>query len=182
LSHILNYDSYQSPKDIRQIEYKRFCVEIESIFSDNQLEKNPLIEPEKYALIKNVARNKLSPDAEDLVKKSLKAISDRVSRNRLSGFENANHNSASFQRKVRRQRIQLFPRFEDFDRVRNGFVTKSQFRRVLVDLDLESLLNELECKTLCEKFCVQIGNRDDIDYNTFCDTVYEIGGFEYRRP
>jgi hypothetical protein len=78
--------------------------------------------------------------------------------------------------------MQLFPKFEDFDRVKNGFVSKNQFRRVLSDLDLATLLNELEFKNICDKFRVQIGTRDDIDYVTLCDTLYALGGFEYRRP
>ena len=83
---------------------------------------------------------------------------------------------------MRRYRLQLFPKFEDFDRVKNGFVTINQFKRVLSDLDLGSLLTDIEFKNLCDKFKVQIGNRDDIDYGELCDTLYSLGGFEHRRP
>lgn len=76
----------------------------------------------------------------------------------------------------------MFPRFEDFDRVKNGFISQNQFRRVLSDLDLATLLTEIEFKKICEKFCVQIGTRDDVDYNSFCESLYHLGGFEYRAP
>lgn len=76
----------------------------------------------------------------------------------------------------------MYPKFEDFDRVKNGFVSQNQFRRVLNDLDLAPALNEMEFKNLCDKFRVQIGTRDDIDYITLNDTLYQIAGFDYRMP
>lgn len=78
--------------------------------------------------------------------------------------------------------MQIFPRFEDFDRVKNGNVSQNQFRRVLNDLNLVSLLKDAELDCIMKRFCIRIGTRDDVNYVSFCDKVYEIGSFEYRKP
>ena len=87
------------------------------------------------------------------------------------------------QKKVRAQRMQIFPRFEDFDQVKNGYVSQNQFRRVLNDLNLVTLMKDIELDAVMRKFCVRIGHsREDVNYVSFCDTVYELGKFEYRKP
>lgn len=78
--------------------------------------------------------------------------------------------------------MQLFPRFEDFDRVKNGNVSINQFRRVLNDLNLVSLLTELELESIIKKYSIRIGTNDDVNYVSFCDKIYELGSFEYRKP
>jgi hypothetical protein len=84
--------------------------------------------------------------------------------------------------KVHARRLQLFPSFEDFDRVRNGHVTENQFLRALNDLCLLALLTGLEKDNLLEKFRVRIGGRDDIDYITFCHELNALAGFEAGIP
>ncbi len=83
---------------------------------------------------------------------------------------------------VHARRLQLFPLFEDFDRVRNGHVTQNQFLRVLNDLGMLTLLNGFEKDNLLEKFRVRVGGRDDIDYITFCHELNALAGFEAGIP
>lgn len=78
--------------------------------------------------------------------------------------------------------MQIFPKFEDFDRVKNGNVSQNQFRRVLTDLNLASLLIDIELASIMKKYCIRIGTRDDVNYISFCDRIYELGSFEYRKP
>lgn len=78
--------------------------------------------------------------------------------------------------------MQLFPKFKDFDRVNNGYVTQNQFQRVLRDLDLLALLTDSELKAVMKLFGSRVGSRDDVNYISFADKVYEIGSFEYRNP
>jgi hypothetical protein len=84
--------------------------------------------------------------------------------------------------KVHARRLQLFPLFEDFDRVRHGHVTENQFLRVLNDLDLLTLLTGLEKDNLLEKFRVRVGGHDDIDYITFCHELNTSASFEAGIP
>ncbi|CAF0920382.1 unnamed protein product [Adineta ricciae] len=85
-------------------------------------------------------------------------------------------------KRVHARRFQLFPLFEDFDRVRNGHVTQSQFLRVLNDLGLLTLLTGFEKDNLLEKFRVRVGGRDDMDYITFCHELNTLAGFEAGIP
>ena len=78
--------------------------------------------------------------------------------------------------------MQLFPLFEDFDRVHNGFVGASQFKRVLMELDLWSLISEQEANLITERYRVKKGLRHDVDYPAFCDFIYELCKFEWRKP
>jgi hypothetical protein len=55
--------------DVNAIEYKTFCDEIETIFTTDFLEKNPLVDSEQYAAVKEATTIRLDPDKEDRVKK-----------------------------------------------------------------------------------------------------------------
>ncbi|CAF0814337.1 unnamed protein product [Brachionus calyciflorus] len=155
---IINY--YNSVKDENYVEYKDFCHEVETAFGDVELEKNPLIQSKQLKpQLLHEAKN-LSSDEQDRALAGLKKIAERVRANRM----------------------QLFPRFEDFDRVKNGNVSINQFRRVLNDLNFGSLLKELEFEAIMKKYSIRVGINDDVNYVSFCDKVYELGSFEYRKP
>ena len=83
---------------------------------------------------------------------------------------------------MRQQRIQLFPKFEDYDRIKNGHVTQNQFIRVLDDLKLQTVLDHYELETLIKKYSVTIGRRNDVNYIAFADQIYNLGCFEFRNP
>ena len=78
--------------------------------------------------------------------------------------------------------MQLYPLFEDFDRVHNGYISSSQFKRVLMELELWSLISELEANMIIERFKVKKGLRLDVNYPAFCDFVYDLCKFEWRKP
>lgn len=155
---IINY--FCSSKDDRMVEYKAFCFEIEKAFTNDELEKNPLMEAVQHVPADPIMHNTLTPDENDSVNKSLREIAERV----------------------RQQRIQLFPRFEDFDRIKNGYVTQNQFTRVLNDLKLRTAIGPTELEYLIKKYSVRIGTRDDINYVAFNDHIYQLGSFEFRNP
>ena len=146
--------------DSNAVEYKSFCQEIELAFSSLELEKNPLLEIEQHQPQNPIVLNRLTPNDEQIVDDALRKLAERV----------------------RKERMQLFPRFEDFDLIKNGYVTQSQFRRVLNDLNLMKMLSDYELGVLVKKYLVKIGTRDDVNYISFADKVYEYGSFEYRKP
>ena len=78
--------------------------------------------------------------------------------------------------------MQLYPLFEDYDRVHNGTVSRSQFRRVLSELELNSLVSEQEFELLWTKFDVKIGGKDDVDYLAFCEMIYTLAKIETKKP
>ena len=78
--------------------------------------------------------------------------------------------------------MQLFPLFEDYDRVHNGTVSRSQFRRVLTELELGGLVSHEDFELLWQQFDVKIGLKDDVNYIAFCDMIYKLANFELRKP
>jgi len=79
LSEDFLFYSYRSHVDVNQIEYRRFCDEIESIFTTDFLEKNPLVESEQYVAIKDATNIRLDPDKEDRIKIIMPKLAQRVS-------------------------------------------------------------------------------------------------------
>ena len=84
--------------------------------------------------------------------------------------------------RVRKCRIQIFPLFEDYDRVHNGTVSRSQFHRVLSELDLGSLVSAREFLAIKKKFDVVLGYKHDFNYIGFCDMINDFANFEYGKP
>jgi len=152
-------DRYQSGRDIDFVEYLRFCKDIESIFTTDNLEKNPLEEVVLFRPDED-SPGKLTDDQETQLKECMLRIAE----------------------KVQKRRMQLFPLFEDYDRVHNGAVSQSQFRRVLSELELAKLASDRDVELLLARYQVQVGGRTDINYIAFCEAIYEICGFEYRKP
>lgn len=84
--------------------------------------------------------------------------------------------------RVRIRRIQIFPLFEDYDRVHNGTVSRFQFHRVLSELDLGSLVSAREFLVIKKKFDVVLGYKHDFNYIGFCDLINEYANFEHGKP
>ncbi|GFR65921.1 hypothetical protein ElyMa_001958300 [Elysia marginata] len=153
-------DKYQSGCDPDFVEYLRFCQEIESIFTKDHLEKSPLEEVEQFKPDEEWTVTELSADEEEKLNCCLLRIAE----------------------KVRKHQMQLFPLFEDYDRVHNGAVSQSQFRRVLMELELASLASDTDVKLIWRKYQMQVGGRTDVNYIAFCEKVCDLAGFEYRKP
>jgi Ca2+-binding EF-hand superfamily protein len=153
-------DKYQSGRDIDFVEYLRFCQDIESIFTTDHLEKNPLEEVTQFKPDEEWTVTVLTEQEEEQLNKCLLRIAE----------------------KVYKHRMQLFPLFEDYDRVHNGAVSQSQFRRVLMELELAKLAADTDIELLWRKYQFQVGGRTDINYIAFCEKIYELSGFEYRKP
>lgn len=130
------------------------------MFFSPDLEKMPLVEPQQFRPFLEKDRNKILPEAEVLLERVMHRIADRV----------------------RQRRIQIFPLFEDYDRVHNGSVSRSQFHRVLSELELGGLVSSREFNVLYQKFDIVIGGKHDFNYITFCDMINEYAHFEFGKP
>lgn len=154
-------DKYKAYGYPNFVEYLVFVDEIESVFTTKHLEKAPMVEPQQFRPPVEWQLNQLPPEAEAMYNCCMNRLAE----------------------KVRKNRIQLFPLFEDYDRVHNGTVSRSQFRRVLSELELDKLVaTEQEWKCLYNVFDVKIGGKNDVNYNGFCDTIYELAQFALRKP
>lgn len=153
-------DKYQSAADPDYVDYRRFCDEIESIFTTKHLEKTPLEQVDQFKPPDEWELNALQPDQAEKFMRCMTKIKE----------------------KVRKHQMQLFPLFEDFDRVHNGYVSQQQFRRVLSELQLESMVTQEELELLWQQFQVKVGGKTDVNYTAFCEMIYHMAGFEWRKP
>ncbi|XP_072165025.1 uncharacterized protein [Diadema setosum] len=151
---------FEWPEDTCFVQYLDFNNEVESIFTLKNLEKAPLVTPQQFKPAVQVEKNVLNPGEEEI----LASVVERLAQ------------------KVRKGRIQLYPLFEDYDRVHNGTVSRSQFRRVLSELKLGSLVNEVDLDVLWKKFEITIGLKNDVDYCAFCDLIYKNAKIELFNP
>lgn len=142
------------------VNYTAFVEDIESIFTLNNLEKMPLVVPIQFRPNQESDGNKLSNEEEQVLELVMHRLADRV----------------------RIRRIQIFPLFEDYDRVHNGTVSQFQFYRVLSELDLGSLVSAREFLVIKKKFLVVLGYKHDFNYIGFCDMVNDYANFEYGKP
>ncbi|CAI9726336.1 Hypothetical predicted protein [Octopus vulgaris] len=151
---------FESPSNPGSVDYRKFCDEIESVFTTANLDKSPLKEVEQYRPKQEWETNILKEEEESEFMKAMTRIAE----------------------KVRQVRLQLFPLMEDYDKNNIGSLSRSQFRRVLVELELGSYFTERELEIICKKFKVRVGSRDDVHYIAFCDFIYELAKFIYRTP
>ncbi|XP_033106808.1 uncharacterized protein LOC117108769 [Anneissia japonica] len=151
---------YECPANPDYVQYLLFCDEVESIFTLKHLEKTPLVTPMQFKPPVEVDQNVLSEEAEAMLMRTMRRLAE----------------------KVRQRQMQLFPLFEDYDRVHNGTVSRSQLNRVLSELELGSLVSESEFLVLYKKFDVKVGGKHDVNYIAFCDMIYELAKFEVGKP
>lgn len=78
------------------------------------------------------------------------------------------HLLETVKKEIADRRLLLRPHFQDFDRVRNGYVTKSQFLRVLNQFDI--LAND-EFLNVLLKCYVDKGSLHEVNYYKFCNDV-----------
>lgn len=141
------------------VEYRQFCRDMETCDVRHHMEMDPLAPPVDYKLPSNLYSNELSPDLEPIFEMTMNRIAEHI----------------------RRTRTQLHPLFEDYDRVHNGTVSRSQFHRVLSELEMGGLLNEQEFRLIFTKFGIRRGGQFDVNYLSFCEIVYEKAKFEVGR-
>jgi len=153
-------DTFKSGRDPGFIDYMAFSDEVETVFTVKNLEKNPIVTPIQFKPAEEWEQNVLSEDAEIVYNLAMSRVAEHV----------------------RKTRTQLFPLFEDYDRVHNGTVSRSQFRRVLSELEIGTLLSEQEFRVIFAKFNVRVGGKDVVNYIAFCDCIYEIAKFDPFKP
>lgn len=112
----LLYDHYRLEDGL--INYKRFTEDIELVWTKPNIEQNPL---EKV--------DRITEDSTLMARRDYFDFDGDHDR-KLDMF------LAGIKKEIDDRRILLRPHFQDFDRVRNGYVTKNQFLRVLNQFDI----------------------------------------------
>lgn len=141
---------FENEKDDRYVNYIKFSDKMEESFTKKGLEKNPTAVPSVF----NLVADAVNRDAVKKLNENDEIVYVKVM-NRLA-------------KKIKQKRIDYLSYFEDFDFVREGTITKNQFRAVLniVRLDVE----EYEIDVISRKF----DHFDRIFYRTFSSLLQEF--------
>lgn len=140
-------ENYVCTKKQNHIRYLDFCGELETVFTVPHLDKNPLCEVKQFKPPVEWERNDLEEVEETIYEMAMQRLSEHI----------------------KKTRIQLHPLFEDYDRVHNATVSRSQFHRVLSELEMGGLLSEQEFRVIFKKFNMTKGGKNDVNYVAFCD-------------
>eukprot|EP01016_Furgasonia_blochmanni_P015088 TRINITY_DN1811_c0_g2_i3.p1 TRINITY_DN1811_c0_g2~~TRINITY_DN1811_c0_g2_i3.p1 ORF type:complete len:956 (-),score=361.13 TRINITY_DN1811_c0_g2_i3:227-3094(-) len=123
---------YRAPDEPTKVNYQRFCDDVEVVFTQPELEKNPLGRPENFTLPAFLdPKDQLSEAEEAKVHKVLLRLGEAVWK----------------------QRILIKPYFQDKDKAKSGKIACTRFRSVLDFCKLP--ISEEEYQLLCKRFSYQ---------------------------
>lgn len=141
-------DKYQTPDNM--VQYTAFVDSIDQAFTIKGIEKNPTLR------VKPVE----SSDTIEARQKYLEFDDDE--RNLMKDILEA------YRQQILVKRLNLKPLFQDFDITRCGHITKTQFVRVLNQLNIQS--TEHVMGLLVKKY-MDKGNANEVNYFEFCNDV-----------
>jgi len=137
-------------RDDGYFSYKEFCRDVDSAFTTPGLEKLPLITTEMPD------EQTTSPARRSTMRLSPKQES-KISRieDRLRTF-------------IVQRRAEMKPMFQDFDRTHRGYVSRTQFARIMISMGFD--LDEKAIGLLCASYCDN-GNHNDFNWKRFLRAV-----------
>lgn len=134
----------------QNMDWFSFCRNIDSVNTTRGIEKNPLFD------VPQVVSDTTLPARRYFLK--------------MNGPEREKllHILDLIRHEIQTRRVLLKPHFKDFDRVCNGYVTRSQFLRVLSTFDIYPKDDYLDVMLQCYS---DNGNLNEVNYYEFCKDV-----------
>lgn len=135
-------ESFKSTQDPTKVNYVQFNEDIEKIFTEKGLERDPLRRLEEFKAPSILdPKNILEDDEERVVHEALVRIGTDV----------------------RFRRLLLKPFFQDKDRSNSGFIAVSRFRSIFNTMKLNC--NDEEFRLICKRFQAKADN--EVNYVEF---------------
>jgi hypothetical protein len=134
--------NYQVPNDPTKVNYVQFNLEIEKIFTEKHLEKDPLRKVEEFKAPSILDPKDVLNDEEE---KCLHEIMVRIGTD------------------VKFRRLLMMPFFKDKDRSNSGFISVSRFRAIFDSMKIR--VGEEEFKLIAKRFQAKAHN--EINYVEF---------------
>ncbi|KAL4466875.1 hypothetical protein ABPG74_010472 [Tetrahymena malaccensis] len=133
-----------------QVRYSDFCEVIDEIFTKKAIDKDPLatvtqFQPETTLPARRYYLN-LSEEEKDKLRHLLNL----------------------YHKEIQNKRVLIKPHFEDFDKTKQGYISKNQFLRILNQF---SLFPSEEALNLILKRYTDKGTLDEVNYYEFCRDV-----------
>lgn len=142
---------YETSDPEKFFNYVDFCASINKAFTTTGIDKAPTVSVAPLTQADTLlARRKYLQGTQTHEEGELAPVMDK------------------YRREVAQRRINLKPQFQDFDRTRNGHVTKQQFLRVLDLLKISA--PEHVVQAILRRY-MDKGNVDEVNYVDFCEEV-----------
>lgn len=141
-------NKYKRPDDL--LDYDTFCENIDRIFTIKGIARAPLVKVPQINKDTTIPARRFYLD---------------MTQDEISKFE---YLIGLIKKEIETRRLMLKLHFQDFDTTRNGYVTRSQFLRVLYQFDIFPSEEYLQC--LLKAYCDN-GNLNEINYYKFCGDV-----------
>lgn len=136
--------------DDGRFDYRTFCQEVDSAFTRPGLEREPL------TVLEMPDATTTSPARRNMIK---------LNHSKMAKIGKLEDKIRSF---VRKRRLEMKPMFQDFDGAARGYVSRSQFQRIMSTMGLD--MDEKSVGLLCCQYC-DYGNHNDFNYGRFLKSV-----------
>jgi Ca2+-binding EF-hand superfamily protein len=136
--------------NMQNIDYYTFTTNIDKIFTTKGIEKNPLFGVPQIASETTLPARRYYLQMQEQEREKLHYILDLI------------------KKEISTKRLLFKPHFQDFDVVKNGFVTRSQFLRVLYQFDIYPKNEYIDVLLKCY---TDNGNLNEVNYYDFCRDV-----------
>ncbi|XP_072384086.1 uncharacterized protein [Diabrotica undecimpunctata] len=150
---------FASPMRKGCVDYKRFCEVVEESFTQQCLERAPLIVPIQHVPTRDCEKNFLNFDERIKV-------------------------SVALQKLARKPDLQmnLSSVLSDFDKTNCGTVSQRAFLKALTLRGMDRLISRNEFDVICKCFSFQRGMRDEVDYRAFMKALDILYATEKYNP
>jgi len=132
------------------VQYKQFIDNMDLVFTEKAIDKDPLFH------VKQIDRETTLP-----ARRVYQALDPKEEQQLTAVIR-------SFRREIQNKRVLMKPHFQDFDRTKNGYISKNQFSRILHQFNL---FPERSALDLVIRKYVDNGNENEVNYYQFCRDV-----------
>ncbi|CAH1119695.1 unnamed protein product [Phaedon cochleariae] len=143
---------FASPLRKECVDYKRFSEVVEESFSQQCLERAPLIVPIQHVPTRDCEKNFLNFDERIVVSMALQKLAKKPD-----------------------MQMNLSSVLKDYDKTNCGTVSQTQFLKALTLRGMSNLISKNEFDVICKCFSFERGMRDEVDYRAFMkalDIIY----------
>ncbi|KAJ8916967.1 hypothetical protein NQ315_008367 [Exocentrus adspersus] len=152
-------DVFASPMRRECIDYKRFANAVEEAFTQNCLERAPLIVPIQHVPTRDCEKNFLNFDERRILSVALQKLAKKPD-----------------------LQMNLASVLQDFDKTNCGTVSTMNFLQALTLRGMNNLISSQEFDTICKCFSFERGMRNEVDYRAFMKALDILYATEKYNP
>ncbi|XP_074039133.1 uncharacterized protein [Leptinotarsa decemlineata] len=150
---------FASPLRRECVDYKRFSDVVEEAFTQQCLERAPLLVPIQHVPTRDCEKNFLNFDERIMLSVALQKLSKKPD-----------------------LQMNLSSVLQDFDKTNCGTVSRTHFLKALTLRGMSNLISRNEFDVICKCFSFERGMRDEVDYRAFMKALEILYATEKYNP